>query len=140
MSLSFLEIASPPIAAITGTTTDPVAIPRPAKRIPFLIHLENEGINDDDIAEIMNSVLYGHKDKYREEVKNLFSNTKELFNHLMLMCQRKNMNYDIVWDIMGDDIVDIIPIQCPTILIEDENGIEYLGHKYGLQEVCDVNI
>ena len=106
----------------------------------FATMIENEGINDDDIAEIMNSVLYGHKDKYREEVKNLFSNTKELFNHLMLMCQRKNMNYDIVWDIMGDDIVDVIPIQCPTILTEDENGIEYLGHKYGLQEVCDVSI
>ena len=77
----------------------------------FATMIENEGINDDDVAEIMNSVLYGHKDKYREEVKNLFSNTKELFNHLMLMCQRKNMNYDIVWDIMGDDIVDVIPIQ-----------------------------
>ena len=106
----------------------------------FATMMENEGINDEDMSDIMNSVLYGHKDKYREEIKNIFSNTKELFNHLMLMCQRKNMNYDIVWDIMGDDIVDIIPVQCPTLLIESENGMEYLGHKYGLQEVCNVNI
>lgn len=106
----------------------------------FATMMENEGINDDDMVEIMNSVLYGHKDKYREEIKDIFSNTKELFNHLMIMCQRKNMDYDIVWDIMGDDIVDVIPIQNPTVLIEEENGIEYLGHKYGLQEVHNANI
>ena len=58
----------------------------------------------------------------------------------MFMCQKKNMDYDIVWDIMGDDIVDVIPISCPTILIEDDNGIEYLGHRLGLREVLNANI
>ena len=107
----------------------------------FAAMVENEGIADDDINEIMNQVLYGHKDKYREEIRNIFSNTKELFNHLMMMCQRKGMNHDIVWDIMGDDIIDVIPIQNPTVLIEDENGMEYLGQKYSLQEVRkDANI
>ena len=107
----------------------------------FAAMVENEGIADDDINEIMNQVLYGHKDKYREEIRNIFSNTKELFNHLMMMCQRKGMNHDIVWDIMGDDIIDIIPVQNPTVLIEDENGMEYLGQKYSLQEVRkDANI
>lgn len=101
----------------------------------FSSMVENEGIADDEINEIMNKVLYGHKDKYREEIRNIFSNTKELFNHLMMMCQRKGMNHDIVWDIMGDDIIDVIPIQNPTVLIEDENGMEYLGQKYSLQEV-----
>ena len=107
----------------------------------FAAMVENEGLADDDITEIMNQVLYGHKDKYREEIRNIFSNTKELFNHLMMMCQRKGMNHDIVWDIMGDDIIDVIPIQNPTVLIEDENGMEYLGQKYSLQEVRkDANI
>lgn len=106
----------------------------------FSTMIENEGIADDDIAEIMNQVLYGHKDKYREKIKNLFSNTRELFNHLMMMCQRKNINHDIVWDIMGDDIIDIIPICNPTVLIEDDYGVEYLGHKYQLQEVDNVSI
>lgn len=107
----------------------------------FAAMVENEGIADDEINEIMNQVLYGHKDRYREEIRNLFSNTTELFNHLMMMCQRKGMNHDIVWDIMGDDIIDIIPRQNPTILIEDENGMEYLGQKYSLQEVSkDANI
>ena len=107
----------------------------------FAAMVENEGIADDDINEIMNQVLYGHKDKYREEIRNIFSNTRELFNHLMMMCQRKGMNHDIIWDIMGDDIVDIIPRQNPTVLVEDENGMEYLGQKYSLQEgKNDVNI
>lgn len=106
----------------------------------FSAMIENEGIADDDVAEIMNQVLYGHKDKYREKIKNLFSNTRELFNHLMMMCQRKNINHDIVWDIMGDDIIDIIPVCNPTVLIEDDYGVEYLGHKYQLQEVDNVSI
>ncbi len=106
----------------------------------FSTMIENEGIADDDIAEIMNQVLYGHKDKYREKIKNLFSNTRELFNHLMMMCQRKNINHDIVWDIMGDDIIDIIPVCNPTVLIEDDYGVEYLGHRYQLQEVDNVSI
>ena len=106
----------------------------------FSTMIENEGIADDDIAEIMNQVLYGNKDKYREKIKNLFSNTRELFNHLMMMCQRKNINHDIVWDIMGDDIIDIIPVCNPTVLIEDDYGVEYLGHKYQLQEVDNVSI
>lgn len=106
----------------------------------FSTMIENEGIADGDIAEIMNQVLYGHKDKYREKIKNLFSNTRELFNHLMMMCQRKNINHDIVWDIMGDDIIDIIPVCNPTVLIEDDCGVEYLGHKYQLQEVDNVSI
>lgn len=106
----------------------------------FSTMIENEGIADDDVAEIMNQVLYGHKDKYREKIKNLFSNTRELFNHLMMMCQRKNINHDIVWDIMGDDIIDIIPVCNPTVLIEDDYGVEYLGHKYQLQEVDNVSI
>lgn len=106
----------------------------------FSAMIENEGIADDDVAEIMNQVLYGHKDKYREKIKNLFSNTRELFNHLMMMCQRKNINHDIVWDIIGDDIIDIIPVCNPTVLIEDDYGVEYLGHKYQLQEVDNVSI
>lgn len=106
----------------------------------FATMVENEGIADDDISEIMNQILYGHKDKYREQIKEIFSNSKELFNHLMMMCQRKNMNHDIVWDILGDDILDIIPVSNPTILVEKENGIEYLGNKYDLQEVANVNI
>ena len=98
--------------------------------------IENEGRADDDMQELMNQVLYGHKDKYRDEVQNIFSNSKELFNHLMMMCQIKHMSHDIIWDIMGDDIIDIIPIQNPIMLIDDEvNGLEYLGHKFSIQEV-----
>lgn len=102
----------------------------------FYTMIENEGIADDDMQELMNQVLYGHKDKYRDEVQNIFSNSNELFNHLMMMCQIKHISHDIIWDIMGDDIVDIIPIQNPIMLIDDEtNGLEYLGHKFSIQEV-----
>lgn len=107
----------------------------------FITMAENEGINDDDINDILNSVLYGHKDKYREEMRNIFSNTFDLFNHLMFICSQNNSkDYDLVWDIMGDDMIDVIPSENPTILVEDVNGSNYLGHKYSLQEVKNVDI
>ncbi len=106
----------------------------------FVAMIENEGINDSDMAEIVNMILYGHKDKYRADIQKIFSNTKEMFNHLMFMCDKKNMSYDIVWDIMGDDIVDVIHSSGATILCESEDGVEYLGHNYSLQEVKNVDI
>ena len=108
----------------------------------FSAMVANEGISDDEISEIVNQILYGHKDKYRNEIQNIFSNSEEMFNYLMLMCARKNMNYDIVWDIMGDDIVDVIPLQNPTIVVDEDedNGTHYLGKYYKIQEVSNVSV
>ena len=97
--------------------------------------VNNEGIQDDDMNEILKNILYAHKDEYRDKMVELFTSSQELFNHLVVMCDNNGWSYDCVWDIIGDDIVDIIPYGDTKVVVEDENGFEYLGHHYSLEEV-----
>lgn len=100
----------------------------------------NEGIQDDDMNEILKNVLYANKDDYKIKISELFTSSYELFNHLIVMCERNNISYDYIWDIMDESIVDIIPYGSTKIVVDDETGFEYLGKHYSLNEVRDVDI
>lgn len=97
--------------------------------------VDNEGIQDDDMNEILRNVLYANRDEYKNEMVELFTSSKELFNYLIVMCDRNNWSYDCIWDIVGEDIIDIIPYGDTKVIVEKEDGFEYLGHFYGLEEV-----
>lgn len=97
--------------------------------------VDNEGIQDDDMNEILRNVLYANRDEYKNEMIELFTSSKELFNYLIVMCDRNNWSYDCIWDIVGEDIIDIIPYGNTKVVVEKEDGFEYLGHFYGLEEV-----
>lgn len=96
--------------------------------------IENEGIQDDDVNDLLKTVLYAHKDECRDKMFDLFDTTFSLFNHLVFMCQKYNWSYDCIWDIIGDDIIDIIPYGNSQVIV-DGNSFEYLGHYYDLREV-----
>ncbi len=102
--------------------------------------VENEGIQDSDINEILKNVLYSHRDYCKDKMYEIFSSSKELFNYLIIMCNRYGLSCDFVWDIIGEDIIDIIPQKNNFIVKESEEGEEYLGKKYILQEVRYDNI
>ena len=97
--------------------------------------IDNEGIQDDDMNEILRNVLYANRDEYKNEMIELFTSSKELFNYLIVMCDRNNWSYDCIWDIVGEDIIDIVPYGDTKVVVEKEDGFEYLGHFYGLEEV-----
>lgn len=97
--------------------------------------VDNEGIQDDDMNEILRNVLYANRDEYKDEMVELFTSSKELFNYLIVMCGRNNWSYDCIWDIVGEDIIDIVPYGDTKVVVEKEDGFEYLGHFYGLEEV-----
>lgn len=97
--------------------------------------VDNEGIQDDDMNEILRNVLYANRDEYKNEMIELFTSSKELFNYLIVMCDRNNWSYDCIWDIVGEDIIDIVPYGDTKVVVEKEDGFEYLGHFYGLEEV-----
>ena len=97
--------------------------------------VENEGIQDDDMNDILKNVLYANRDEYKNKMFELFTSSKELFNHLIALCDKKNWSYDCVWDIIGDDIIDIIPYGNSKVIVEDPNGFEYLGKYYNLEGV-----
>ena len=97
--------------------------------------VDNQGIQDDDMNEILREVLYANRDEYKNNMLDLFTSSKELFNHLVVMCERNNWSCDCIWDIVGDDIVDIIPYGNTQVVVEDADGFEYLGRNYKLEEV-----
>ena len=53
------------------------------------------------------------------------------------MCKRNHFDYDFIWDILEDDIIDIIPSGDSLIIIDDKLGEDYLGGTYKLKEVKD---
>ena len=85
--------------------------------------------------DILKNVLYANRDEYKNKMFELFTSSKELFNHLIALCDKKNWSYDCVWDIIGDDIIDIIPYGNSKVIVEDPNGFEYLGKYYNLEGV-----
>ena len=97
--------------------------------------VDNEGIQDDDMNEILREVLYANRDEYKNNMLDLFTSSKELFNHLVVMCERNNWSCDCIWDIVGDDIIDIIPYGNTQVVVEDADGFEYLGRNYKLEGV-----
>nr|DAG31504.1 MAG TPA: RNA dependent RNA polymerase [Caudoviricetes sp.] len=97
--------------------------------------ITNEGIQDEDMNDILKNVLYANRDEYKDTMLELFTSSQELFNHLVVVCERNNWSYDCIWDIVGDDIIDIIPYGSTKVIVEDKNGFEYLGNRYRVEEV-----
>ena len=98
--------------------------------------IENEGIKDEETIEIVKEIMYGLKDIIRERMNDLVSSSKDLFNYLITMCEKYDIkDYEIVWDIMKEDIIDSIPYGHNFYVVEDENGLEYLGKRYTIKEI-----
>lgn len=98
--------------------------------------IENEGIKDEETVEIVKEIMYGLKDIIRERMNDLVSSSKDLFNYLIIMCEKYNIkDYEIVWDIMKEDIIDSIPYGNNFYVVEDTDGIEYLGKRYVIKEI-----
>lgn len=97
--------------------------------------VDNEGIQDDDINDILQNVLYASRDECKDRLYEICSSAKDLFNHLVVMCEKYNISFDFVWDMLGDDIIDIITQSDSLVAMEDEYGHEYLGKRYSIREV-----
>lgn len=97
--------------------------------------IENEGIKDSDTDDIIKNIMYGVKDIIRERMNNLVSSSHDLYNYLVAMCERYNIkDMGVIWEIMKDDIVDVIPYGEKITIVEDNDGEEYLGKKYVMQK------
>ena len=97
--------------------------------------VENEGIQDDDVKDILRCVLYSHKDELSQKMRQLLTSTQELLNHLGVICEKNNWSYDFVWDVLGEDIIEVLPDGEGKVLVDDEEGFEYLGGHYNIREV-----
>lgn len=99
------------------------------------ILVENDGLNNEDIDELFKSKIYTHKDTVREEIRYMFTNDQEMFNHMVFMAISYNISFDIVWEIMGDYVINCIPWGDTYIVVRSENGVEYLGENLEIRKV-----
>ena len=99
--------------------------------------IDNEGINDDDMNDLVKNIAYSHKDECKRKMYEIFSSSRELFEYLIEMCKRNNFDYDFIWDVLEEDIIDMIPSGDSLIIIDDKQGNDYLGRTYKLKEVKD---
>lgn len=78
-------------------------------------------------------------DEIRNEANNICSNKKELANYAIYILYYLNPTFpkEFLWDIAGEGIVEQLQEECKIIEIPqlDNNGVDYLGKKYSLNEV-----
>lgn len=99
------------------------------------ILVETDGLNSDEVERALNNNIYRHKDEIRDKICILFDTEQEMFNHVVYTAMAYDMPSDIVWEIMGDCIIDCLPWGETYIVVRDENGSEYLGQALSVKKV-----
>jgi hypothetical protein len=111
------------------------------KKFLILKLILEEVLNEDDCVEYISTARDALIDEYQQECNSQISNnTQELFEYMLAMAETfensgTEFNYSFIWDILDEDILNVIPQDKSLICLEDINGQEYLGRKYKLVEV-----
>lgn len=95
------------------------------------MYTEEDYIDDADLNSLINNINNDVKEEYKEKMFLLFDNVEEEFQYLIRLFIDKKINIEFIWEIMGDEILNIIPINNPLMAINDEidYDFEYLGKK-----------
>lgn len=95
--------------------------------------------DDKDSEELMEARINEMdyiRDKVREELsKYSISNKEFLYYSWKLSYIYSSYNWGFTWDILGDDIIDLIEEGQTVIPIRDPDGSDYLGCKYSLSMI-----
>lgn len=116
------------------------------RKFSYLRELMSDTLQKDEFAEYLTSITKALISEYKTKcIDDISSNTHELFEYFMELASRlqsKNEQFDfsVVWDILDDDILDIIPADNQfyyTETLNKEEGKEYLGKYYKKMEVVN---
>lgn len=90
--------------------------------------------NEEELREIKINELDYIRDYIRDKLLEYEINNEDFLNYSWKISYNySNYNWSFVWDVLGDDVLDIIDEGETAIPIRDENGSEYLGSKYSLK-------
>jgi len=93
-----------------------------------------------DFAEFTQAMMDSLIKEYRKKCQDISTNSMELFQYMIRLPEAvDNFDYTFIWDILGDDILDVIPKENSIIYKESETGRDYLGKKYEVMEVRIIN-
>jgi len=108
--------------------------------------LLQEILTKDNVFEYLSTMKKNMcKDFGLKCIKQVSSNTIELFEYLIALSDvvessGKEFDYSFIWDMLDEDIINIIPKKNSIICVQDEMGQEYLGRNYKLIEVKNDNL
>lgn len=90
-----------------------------------------DNINEDDFHRIISNAKRMFDLEYRGKLDELVTNTYDLFN-VLIDFGNKTSGFDeaFIWDMLGEDILSVLPEGRHIAVIEDKSGAEYLGKKY----------
>lgn len=110
------------------------------KQLVSLIDGTNASTTTEDFLEIKHNMYESFLEGLQEEMsKAQIDGSEFLFYCSRLAPTYSNFNWGFAWDVLEDQIIDLIPqghTYCP---IRSEDGVEYLGNKYKLVEITDKN-
>jgi len=110
------------------------------RKFSYVKELMRDTVQKDEFAEYINtmtkSLIYEYKNKCIDSIS---SETMEIYEYFMALASQYNSNnkqfdYSIVWDLLDNDILTIIPKENSIMYIESPDGKEYLGKKYKVLE------
>lgn len=91
---------------------------------------------DEDFVELRTYVLTAILDDLRAEFQESKMDGKEfLYYCSKLAPQYSCFNWGFAWDILDDQIINLIPFGQSFCPVRDDNGIDYLGVKFSLKDV-----
>lgn len=110
------------------------------KKFGHARRLFGELLNKDAQFEYLSQMKKNIVIEFRSKCYEVSTCTQELFEYMIalyLKYQKLEQPFEcsFIWDILDEDILNVISCDSPLMCLADENGNEYLGRKYSLAEV-----
>lgn len=106
------------------------------KRTVKLVESIFRDYNEDDVKEIYFNINDAIKTDIQTSLFSLGMDIKELMYHIgVLSKQYTTFNWSFVWNMLEEQIIDILSQGETLVAIKDENGEDYLGQRYKLKNI-----
>ena len=103
------------------------------KTISYIKSVYQGDEDDEDFTQMKFQVLDAAHDAIREKYESLGLQPMDALTYIHALAQSYvNFNFAFAWDLLDETILDCIPFQDSLVPIEQEDGFEYLGKRYGL--------
>lgn len=106
------------------------------RKFSYIKKLLNDLYTKDELAEFTQNMMENLCREYRQKCYEISTNPTDLFQYMIRLPDLlSKFDYTFIWDILGDDILAVIPRDNSILYKESETGQEYLGRKYEVMEV-----
>lgn len=113
------------------------------RKFSYVKELMKDALSKDEFGEYVNSMIKHLISEFKQRcIDDISSNIYEIYEYMMALYLKynecgKNFDFNVVWDLLDDDIINIIPKGNTIVYTESNEGKEYLGKFYTQMEVVE---